>query len=101
MPRKPAGRTGHFAVLPAAAATLLALAGCAPAATPAPGTASTATAADTLPGSTSNALFPSRANSCTPPAAAASDGSPDAIASSNELPNVSVEDGKTKISAEA
>ena len=51
MRRKPAGRTGPFAVLPAAAAALLALAGCAHAATPAPGTASTATAADTLPGS--------------------------------------------------
>ncbi|WP_350004419.1 F510_1955 family glycosylhydrolase [Pseudarthrobacter sp. WHRI 8279] len=51
MRRKPAGRTGYFAVLPAAAAALLALAGCAPAATPAPGTASTASAGDTLPGS--------------------------------------------------
>ena len=41
------------------------------------------------------------ANSSTPPAAATSDGSPEPIASSSELPNVSVGEGKVKTSADA
>ena len=54
MPRQHASSTRHFAALSAAAAVLLALAGCAPAATPAPNTnntTGTAAAADALPGS--------------------------------------------------
>ena len=53
MPLPPASRTRHYAVLSAAAAALIALAGCAPATSPAPGTTggSTATAESRMPGS--------------------------------------------------
>ncbi|GKV72848.1 MULTISPECIES: F510_1955 family glycosylhydrolase [Pseudarthrobacter] len=55
MPRQHASSTRHFAALSAAAAALLALAGCAPASSPAPETDGTATgtgsAHSTLPGS--------------------------------------------------
>lgn len=53
MPRQHASSTRHFAALSAAAAALLALAGCAPASSPAPGTDGTGTgsAHSTLPGS--------------------------------------------------
>ena len=55
----------------------------------------------TLSGATSQALSPCSENSRTPPDAATRDGSPEPIASSSELPNVSVGEGKVNTSAEA
>jgi len=57
--------------------------------------------ASVLFGATSHAFRPCSANSRTPPAAATSEGSPEPIASSSELPKVSVGDGKVKMSADA